>query len=65
MKRCFRDLYASKTSFYFKKNGMNKDVIGEKAVRKEKFSVAVWYAAQIYQFINLTPLAVGRSFSLD
>ena len=44
---------------------MNKDVKGEKVVRKEKFSVAVWYAAQINQFINLTPLAVGRSFSLD
>ena len=54
-----------KRVFTLKKNGMNKDVIGEKAVRKEKFSVAVWYAAQIYQFINLTPLAVGRSFSLD
>ena len=49
----------------FKKNGMNKDVTGEKAVRKEKFSAPVSYAAQIYQFINLTPLAGGRSFSLD
>ena len=54
-----------KRVFTFKKNGKNKDYKGEKAVRKEKFSVAVWYAAQIYQFINLTPLAVGRSFSLD
>ena len=30
-----------KRVFTLKKNGMNKDVIGEKAVRKEKFSVAV------------------------
>ena len=44
---------------------MNKAIKGEKAVRKAKFSVPVRYAAQIYQFIDLTPLAVGRRFSLD
>ena len=44
---------------------MNKAVKGQKAVRKAKFSVPVQYASQIYQFIDLTPLAVGRSFSLD
>ena len=44
---------------------MNKAVKGQKAVRKAKFSVPVRYATQIYQFIDLTPLAVGRSFSLD
>ena len=44
---------------------MNKGVKGEKAVRKAYFSVSVRYAAQQYQFINLTPLAMGRRFSLD
>ena len=42
---------------------MNKAVKGEKV--KAKLSVPVRYAAQIYQFIDLTPLAMGRSFSLD
>lgn len=44
---------------------MNKAVKGEKAVRKAKCGVPVRYAAKIYQFIDLTPLAVGISFSLD
>ena len=44
---------------------MNKGVEGEKAVRKAYVSVPVRYAAQQYQFINLTPLAMGRRFSLD
>ena len=34
-------------------------------MREAKCGVPVRYAAQIYQFIDLTPLAVGRSFSLD
>ena len=34
-------------------------------MRKAKFSVPVRYAGQIYQFIDLTPLAEGRGFSLD
>ena len=33
-------------------------------MRKAKFGGPVRYAAQIYQFIDLTPLAMGR-FSLD
>ena len=41
---------------------MNKAVKGEKAVRKAKVSVPVRYAAQQYQFIDLTPSAVGRGF---
>ena len=34
-------------------------------MRKAKFSVPIRYAAQIYQFIDLTPLAMGRRFYLD
>ena len=48
-----------------KKIWINKAVKGEKHVRKAKFSVPVRYAGQIYQFIDLTPLAEGRGFSLD
>ena len=44
---------------------MNKTVKGEKAVRKAKVSVPIRYAAQQYQFIDLTPSAVGRGFSPD
>ena len=44
---------------------MNKAVKGEKAVRKAKVSVPVRYAAQQYQFIDLTPSVVGRGFSPD
>ena len=46
-------------------NEQIKAVKGEKVVRKAKFIRYVRYAAQRYQFIDLTPLAVGRSFSLD
>ena len=44
---------------------MNKADKGEKAVRRAEFSVPVRYVAQIHHFTDLTPLAVGRSFSLD
>ena len=34
-------------------------------MRKAKFRVPIRYAAQIYQFIYLMPLAMGRRFYLD
>ena len=54
-----------KRVFTLKEIGMNKAVKGEKAVRKAKVSVPDRYAAQQYQFIDLTPSAVGRGFSPD
>ena len=44
---------------------MNKADKGEKATSKAEFSVPVRYVAQIHQFTYLTPLTVGRSFSLN
>ena len=43
---------------------MNKTV-KEKKLRERRSLVPVRYGAQMYQSIDLTPLTMGRRFSLD
>ena len=54
-----------KQFWHEKKIWINKAVKGEKAVRKGKSRVPIRYTAHVYQFIDIMPLPVGRSFSLD